>query len=83
MLFGEQGNLAIRRLSETPALEPDQLQILYGAYNDVIASLDLPKVPSIVADAVARKIVALGQNGGYDRAQLVARARLALGFERP
>lgn len=78
-----QGYLHIRRLLEGSALEPEHLETLYSAYDDVLASLDLPKVPRFIRNAVARKIVALGQNGDYDRAQLVARARLELGLERP
>ena len=81
--FGKQSDLAIHQLLASSELEPEQRQILYRAYDDVIASLALAKVPQFIAQAVARKIIAIGQRGERDHARLAARARLELGLDRP
>ena len=81
--FGGQGDLAIRQLLETSGLEPERCQALCRAYDEVIASLALAKVPRFIAQAVARKIIAIGRFGEHDPARLAARARLELGLDRP
>jgi hypothetical protein len=81
--FGKQGVVAIRQLLTISELAPEQRQALYLAYDEVIASLGLARVPRFIAQAVARKIIAIGQGGERDPARLAARARRELGLDRP
>jgi hypothetical protein len=74
--------LPIHRLLAHSALGPEEIQVLCSAYEEVIGSLGIPTVPRAIAEAVARKVIAIAASRPFDRERLVARVQLELGLTR-
>jgi hypothetical protein len=78
--------MPINRLLKNSSFGPDASVILLAAYHEVIAAIVNPlklKVPAPLAEAVARKIIAIGQRGERDRAALVQQVFEEIGVQKP
>jgi len=72
--------LAISRYLQYSVFGPEETALLSSAYEEIICSVALVKIPSIVADSVARKVIAIGQTGERDKARIVAQVISELGL---
>lgn len=66
----ENGAMTIHRLLQNTPLEPEDIERLVAAYEQTLRALDLVERDDPLTQAVAKKIIEIGQTGIRDPAQI-------------
>ena len=65
--------MPIRQLLMRSQFSPAEARVLCAAYDGILARLALRRVPLPLAEALARKVIAVAEAGEHDVEQLIKR----------
>jgi hypothetical protein len=69
-LFAAEGPMTIHRLLQNTPLEPEEIERLVAAYGRTLRALALTERDDPLTQAVAKKIIEIGQSGIRDPEQI-------------
>jgi hypothetical protein len=68
--FSAEGPMTIHRLFQNTPLEPEQIERLVAAYGRTLRALGLKERDDPLTQAVAKKVIEIGQSGIRDPQQI-------------